>query len=162
MNATDNEVFDEVKSLLDGSIGDVFKTVFARDILSANLPDLPAAGQPVVAGSVGFIGDLNGMVYLFFGADFARELAGQFLGDPLLGESEELVNDVVGELSNMVVGAVKSQLCDRGRSCVLTIPSVLRGVNLTTTGVQAARRQSFGFRCGDGWLLVELHLKPGF
>jgi chemotaxis protein CheX len=46
-------------------------------------------------------------------------------------DTGEMVTDAIGELSNMVVGYVKSRLCDGGWHCVLTIPSVVRGQQLT-------------------------------
>ena len=152
---------NDVRLLLSASITDVFATMFDMEAKSAAVQNLRANGELVVAGSVGFVGAANGMVYIFFGAGFAQELADRFLGSDEPGSSsEEMVNDVVGELSNMVVGGVKSQLCDLGFSCVLTIPSVMRGRNLSAVPIHRVDQQIMGFRCGAGYILVELQLKP--
>jgi CheY-specific phosphatase CheX len=52
------------------------------------------------------------------------------LGMPVeeLGAAE--VNDVVGELSNMIGGNFKSRLNDAGFSCSLSVPTVVRGDHL--------------------------------
>jgi len=73
-------------------------------------------GQQVV-GTVGFIGDISGLIYLYLDAPFADEVAGHMLGMTLaeLAEAgDEVVNDAVGELTNMTVGTFKNQLADKG------------------------------------------------
>ena len=63
-----------------------------------------------------------------------------------ISESEvdagEMVTDAIGELSNMVAGYVKSRLCDSGLPCTLTIPSVVRGQELSVEGSAQAHEAS--------------------
>lgn len=89
--------------------------------------------EPQVAGSVGsvgFIGRLTGVVHLYSTQTFARRMTSAMLGlaDHAIEVNErvnergnERGNDVIGGLSNMVVGHIKSQLSDRGMPCGLTI-----------------------------------------
>ena len=69
----------------------------------------------MVAGSVGFIGEANGVVYVYSKATFARTLASRMLrmAEAEL-EANEMVDDVIGELTNMIVGSIKSRLCEAG------------------------------------------------
>ncbi len=161
MTATAPNLTDEVRDLLNGSATDVFATMFSLAAQPVPPKDLRAENEPIVAGSVGFIGDVNGVVYIIVQASFARTLACGMLG---LSEADldgdEMVNDVMGELSNMVVSAVKSQLCDRGLSCVLTIPSVVRGQCLSVEPAKAVDRRRLDFQCGAGHVVVDLQLKP--
>jgi chemotaxis protein CheX len=162
MTTSNPDLVDEVRHLLNRSVSEVFATMFGLEARPMEARDLGAGAEPTVAGSVGFIGDANGVVYIFLRAGFAHQLADRFLGlDASETHSEEMVNDVVGELANMVVGAVKSQLCDGGLACVLTIPTVIRGQNLSAAPVHAVNRQVLGFGCGDEYILVELQLKSG-
>lgn len=153
-------LIDELRDLLSTSVREVLATMFSTDAHSALAEDVCLGDESVVAGSVGFIGDVNGTVYIMVPESFARSLARQMLG---LSEAEldgdEMVNDVIGELSNMVVGGVKSQLCDRGLSCVLTIPSVVRGQSLSAEPVKSIERRRLGFHCGAGHAIVELQFK---
>jgi chemotaxis protein CheX len=118
-------------------------------------------GEPHVAGSVGFIGRLSGIVYIYSSANFARRITSMLLG---LQESEidsdEMVNDAIGELANMVVGQIKSQLSDRGMPCVLTIPSIVRGSHFVIESMSTTTRRLSTFRCGDQRLVVETLIKP--
>ena len=161
MSTTTPNLTDEVRDLLNGSVTEVFNTMFSLEAKPAAPHHLHASGETIVAGSVGFIGDVNGMVYLHLTAAFARTLASKMLG---MAEAEfdgdEMVNDVVGEVSNMIVGAVKSRLCDSGSPCVLTIPSVVRGSNFHVETTGSSERRALSFQCGADHLLVELLMKP--
>ncbi len=135
-------------------------------MLSMEASPQPAdAPKPVfdaqVAGAVGFTGKLDGVVYLFTPVSFARLITGRLLG---LSDNEidgdDMVNDAIGELTNMVVGHVKSRMCDRGAACVMTIPSVVRGSHFSITPVSPTDSRTLHFVCQDQHLLVQVLVKP--
>jgi chemotaxis protein CheX len=153
-------LIEEVSHLLVDSVSDVFSTLFDLSAQAAEVEDFRRNGDAIVAGCVGFVGEANGVVYLFVRAGFARRLASQMLGmTEAEVDSDDLVNDVIGELSNMVVGGVKSHLCDEGASCTLTIPSVVRGFSLSAEAVNQVERKLIHFRCGNDQLLLEVQVK---
>ncbi len=160
MNAITPNLIDDVCDLLSRGVREVFNTMLALEAEPEPPHDWSASGEPLVAGSVGFIGDVKGVVYIQAAAPFARILANRMLG---LAEAElegdEMVNDVVGELSNMIVGSVKSRLCDLGAPCVLTIPSIVRGHNFEIEPACSSERRSLSFRCGTDHIVVELLMK---
>ncbi len=161
MNTTIPNLIDEVSDLLNIGVSEVFRTMLTLEAKpAAVLHDWHASGETLVAGSVGFIGDVNGVVYVHVTAGFARKLASRMLG---LAEAElegdEMVNDVIGELSNMIVGNVKSRLCDSGAPCVLTIPSIVRGQNFKIEPVHSCERRLLAFRCDADHIMVELLMK---
>jgi chemotaxis protein CheX len=115
-----------------------------------------------VFGSVGFAGEANGIVYLCIPDDFASHAAGRILGmSP--GEVEmsgdEVVKDVVGEITNMTVGGFKNSLCDVGFPCKLTLPTIVRGDNLAVASIKAATRHIFHFNCAGHRLVADIQLK---
>jgi len=122
-------------------------------------------GEQVVVGNIGFVGRMCGLAYLFLRNHFAQNVASRLLGismnNLLNAEGDEIVNDVVGELSNMIIGSFKNQLCDLGYNCRLTIPSILRGSNFTVEPVSTASRSLFYFKCDDNALVLELLMKAG-
>ena len=91
---------------------------------------------------------------------FARVITSRLLGisEPEV-DTGEMVTDAIGELSNMVAGYVKSRLCDSGLPCVLTIPSVVRGQQLSVEGSAQITRRVIGFRNCKHHLLAEVVLK---
>ena len=134
--------------------------MFNMNARPAALRDFRGGNEMLVVGSVGFIGDANGVVYVYVTEPFARTLASRMLG---LAEAEldnhEMVNDVIGELSNMIVGAVKSRLCDSGVPCVLTIPSIVRGQNVSAEPALGSECRLLGVLCDTEPILLEILMK---
>jgi chemotaxis protein CheX len=163
------------RETINRAVQDVFKTMLGR---SATLSNSSAAanadgspwehpvqinGQQVV-GTVGFIGDISGLIYLYLEADFANDVASHMLGmsrEELAEAGDEVVNDAVGELTNMTVGTFKNQLADKGFPCKLTIPSILRGSNFSIEPISSATRRIYRFQVGNHILVADLLMKTG-
>jgi chemotaxis protein CheX len=159
-NTTTPSLVDEALELLKTSVGEVFGTMFNMKARPEALRDFRGRDEAVVAGSVGFIGDVNGVVYVYMADAFARRLACRMLGmSEAELEGDEMVNDVIGELTNMIVGAVKSRLCDSGAPCVLTIPSIVRGRNLSAQPAGSSECHLLSILCDGEPILVELLMK---
>lgn len=119
----------------------------------------PSAPQPSllkgVTGSIGLSGKVTGIVYTAFQEQLAKVVAEKILG----GEaSDQDINDVVAELTNMITGNLKSQLCDMGYNCALSIPSVVRGEHISVSAKTASVsvRNDFVFDGGLGCLTVQI------
>src|ERR1022692_3309542 len=83
---------------------DVFETMLSMKVVSVRGDGIPPF-QERVTGNVAFAGEhINGAVYLHLGAPFATRVAAAMLGlaPGELGDIE--VNDVVGEVTNMLTG----------------------------------------------------------
>ena len=63
---------------------------------------------------------------------------------------DEMVNDAIGELTNMVVGHIKSRLPEGGSGCSLTIPSIVRGSHLSVEPVKNSDHILVTFQCHHG------------
>jgi chemotaxis protein CheX len=160
MQQTNAQLIGEVCELLNSGIGEVFNTMFNLSAEPVAPPDLSLTEEPLIAGSVGFVGDANGMVYVHLTNSFARQLAAVMLQMEEAELEDYMVNDVVAEISNMIVGSVKSNLCDRGYPCVLTIPSIVRGREFYAEAPAGSERALLGYQCGVGQLFVEVIARP--
>ncbi len=163
------------KSTITRAVQDVFKTMFGMSATLSEPSNDPGAEPPhgeclallqgkLIVGTVGFIGELSGLIYLYLEADFASALSRQILGmspAELSAAGDEVVNDVVGELTNMTVGTFKNQLCDHGYPCKLTIPSILRGSNFSVEPITSASRRIYRFNIGGRTLVADLLVKQG-
>ena len=156
-------MINDLDDLVKSAVSEIFDTMLNMK-LELQPPGTPIRnGEPHVAGAVGFSGgSLCGVVYIYSSAVLARKITCNLLG---LEESDidgaEMVNDAVGELANMVVGQLKSRLCDRGITCVLTVPSIVRGTNFTIEAVSSTSRRVLAFECaGNHQLVVEALVKP--
>jgi chemotaxis protein CheX len=161
MNTITPQGIDETCDLLKTCFCEVFSTVFEISAQPSQVSDLRRQNKMLVAGSVGFIGDVNGVVYIYVEETFARTLTSKML---MLSEAEidgvELVNDVIAEISNMVVGSTKSRLCDSGAVCQLTIPSILRGTNVSAEPSGSSECRLISMDCNGHCILLELLMKP--
>lgn len=128
-----------ISSFVRGAVREVFSTMLTLEVVCDDsvddqlIPPLQVAG---VCGGVGFTGKMSGILYLNLSDQFAKKCASHVLGDGELSDGE--VSDVVGELTNMVTGNLKSKMADRGFNCTLTIPNVIRGGQLSIDSSQAS------------------------
>lgn len=169
---TTNGISDVVfRDTMNRAVQEVMRTMLDRtavldreiDPRQQSRGTLEIMGQHVV-GTVGFIGDINGLIYLYIDTEFAALAAVHLLGvsrDELEEAGDEAVNDAIGELTNMTVGTFKNQLCDRGYLCTLTIPSILRGSNFSIQPISAATRRIYDFKVGQHRIITDLLMKIG-
>lgn len=165
-----------VRENITRAIADVFKTMLGKsseltatstNSAEASWPPIPVEGansQPQVVGTVGFIGDANGLIYLYLPVDFARLCTCHLLGmtEAEIDEAgDEVINDAIGELTNMSVGSFKNGLCDAGYPCMLTIPSILRGSNFCIEPISSAQRYIYSFSCGGHKIVTDILMKTG-
>jgi chemotaxis protein CheX len=150
----------DVSEFTTRHIAEVFDTMLTMKAAPAANVN-PSSFSSRVSGSVGFAGELvTGSLYIHISADFARLIAATMLGlPPEEMTSDTDVNDVIGEVSNMIAGGLKSWLCDAGAKCALTTPAVIRGSSFAILPNAEVQRVSIGFATEAHQGLVEVHLK---
>jgi chemotaxis protein CheX len=159
-----------IRDYINRAVSDVFKTMLGRvPTFSAQEPlrgdeplPSPEGNRPQVVGTVGFIGDINGLIYLHLDLGFARICTCHLLGmtEAELDEAgDEVINDAIGELTNMTVGGFKNGLCDAGYPCKLTIPSILRGSNFSIEPISSAVRHIYFFDCAEHRVVADILMK---
>lgn len=173
MPAAEQITANLIRDNIARAVGDVFKTMLGREPtltpirnnfeqvwpVQSPLADNP---RPHVVGTVGFIGDANGLIYLYLDLTFARLCTCHLLGmtEAELNEAgDEVINDAIGELTNMTVGSFKNGLCDAGYPCKLTIPSILHGSNFTIEPISTVTRHVYHFDCGGHRIIADLLMK---
>jgi chemotaxis protein CheX len=140
---------------------DVFETMLSMKVAAVADAGLPQF-EDRVTGCVAFAGEhVNGAVYLHLGTLFAGQVAAAMLGlaPADLGEAE--VNDVVGEVTNMLTGGLKSWLCDSGAECAVSTPAIIRGSSFVIEPVPDVKREWLVFDCHPNRIVIELHVKVG-
>lgn len=160
-----------IREYINRAIGDVFKTMIGREpTLTAHSgrgattgAHATGSGRPLIVGTVGFVGDINGLIYLHFDLAFARICTCHLLGmteAELDMAGDEVINDAIGELTNMTVGGFKNGLCDAGYPCMLTIPSILRGSNFSIEPISSVVRHVYDFDCSAHRIVADILIKP--
>ena len=150
----------DLRGFISGAMNEVFDTMLSMDIELID-ESVPASvdGERIV-GSVGFAGKAVGSVSVQVNEAFARSITAAMLGmeeDEIDGDEE--VHDVIGELSNMVGGDLKSRLCDGGLECELSIPSITTGSDFRMEIKGWERHESLIFRHQEQFALVDIYVK---
>jgi len=139
---------------------DVFDTMLSIKAVLVPKAALPQYEERVT-GAVGFGGEkVNGAIYFHLSAPFARRAAAAMLGmTPEEVGDDNAVNDVIGELSNMLTGGLKSWLCDAGNDCAMSTPAIIRGKGFEIEAMPDVARELLVFDCDNERAVVEIHIK---
>lgn len=165
-----NELF---RDTIDRALTDVFRTMLTFKATAApgaetdKIDGIPVTHEvkipdPRVIGTVGFIGDLNGLVSLFITEELSIAIASQLLGmtrDEVIEAGHEVINDTIGEITNMTAGAFKNQLADRGYPCKLTVPSIVRGETLSLEQTRGSLRRIYRYNVEGHILFLDFQQK---
>lgn len=113
-----------------------------------------------VLGLIGLAGAMAGAGTFACSASTARKIAGQMLMQEF-GAVDDEVLDVVGEITNMILGNVKTMLEEGVGPMGLSIPTVVYGRNFTTRSVGSGQWIIVPFDCLGEHAEVHLCLAPG-
>ncbi len=83
--------------------------------------------EELVASSIGFYGDIDGMVVLVFPKNIAKKACELLIGEET--EDEELILDSLAELVNIVGGKLKTLLGDEKVSINITLPRTYNNID---------------------------------
>ena len=165
-----------IRDNITRAIADVYKTMLGRQVILSQAseqgfaegwPPVHVPGEkplPQVDGTVGFIGDVNGLIYLYLDTELAQMCTCHMLGlteAEVIALGDEVVNDAIGEITNMTTGGFKNRLCDAGFPCTLTIPSILRGNNFSIEPISSAQRYIYCFDCCGHRIVADILMKSG-
>jgi CheY-specific phosphatase CheX len=150
----------DLKGFSASSTRGVFHTMLSMEVspVDAN-PSMELSGSKIV-GCVSFTGDVIGSICVHVSKQFARVMTASMLGMELDEvEDDDEIKDVIGEVSNMVGGDMKSKLCDSGFPCVLSIPSVTSGSDFKIESKGWVRHEKITFTYLDQQSMVEVFIK---
>lgn len=151
---------DAIRDYATGHLQTVFETMLAMKVTPLAESPVAALAGDHLAGMVGMAGEkVTGQAYLHLPTAFGAVVAAAMLGLPAeeLGEAE--VKDVLGEVTNMIAGGLKSWLCDAGANCALTTPAVIRGTAYRVMPKPGVETVLIGFGDQSNCGVLELHIK---
>lgn len=151
----------DLKVFVDKSVSEVFDTMLSMQVGMSDIQAVPALNGERIVGTVSFAGEVMGNIGLHLQSSFGRTIAAAMLGmDESEIEADEEVFDVIGEVSNMIGGDLKSRFCDAGFPCQLSIPSITSGKDFKVESKGWVRSEKFLFLCQEQALIVEIFIKP--
>jgi chemotaxis protein CheX len=135
-----------------------FQTMIGVELKDCAAGILAPLEKEHVIGVVSFEGKATGRVNLRLSPASAGAAAATVLGFETDDEGD--VNDVIGELSNMVVGNFKSNLCDAGLSCKLNPPKISRTAEFKLRADDGGLAERTGFRAAEIEIFVDILVNP--
>jgi len=114
-------------ALLDGA-KEVFETMVFMDLEESG-ESAPQIEGDSLLGSITFSNALEGCLAVRCSMSCAKIVAANMLGL----ESDEEIGDAIGEITNMVMGSVKSRATSEAAELQVSIPTVVRGQNMANS-----------------------------
>jgi chemotaxis protein CheX len=152
----------DLKSSLRHAVKEVFATMLSMEMDDVDDGQRAEANGNRIVGTVSLAGQVLGNVNLHIGEGFAREITAGMLGmTPEEVGSDEEIHDVIGELSNMIGGNLKSKLCDAGLPCNLSIPTITSGKDFQIESKGWAVTEGLLLGHGGHVALIQAFIKPG-
>ncbi len=119
------------------SAKEVFETMVFMDLAECFDDEAKIEGSSLlgtITFRITFEGRLDGCMTIYCSTDCARAIAMNMLAmDPDEEISEAEVSDAIGEITNMVMGSVKTRVQDRVGSLDVSIPTVITGRELDSS-----------------------------
>jgi chemotaxis protein CheX len=150
---------DEIVSMVVTATTDVFGTMLnlPLDSSGAHLEPVHPATYDGVVALIGVAGPWTGTGRMSCSPEFACTMAGALLMTSY-AEVDEEVMDAVAEVSNMVVGNVKTLLEERVGQLALSIPTVIFGRSYKTRSAGVLEWTVVPFHCGAEVMEVRFNL----
>ncbi|MBE0659806.1 MAG: chemotaxis protein CheX [Bryobacteraceae bacterium] len=141
---------------------EVFGTMLGIELTDGEASVGQSAPEPIdgVVAIVGLAGRWVGTGTFSASAEGARKIAGTMLMQEYAAVDDEVL-DAVGEVTNMIIGNVKTTIEEEYGPMGLSIPTVIYGRNFTTRSVGRNEWVVVPFTCMDTKVEVHLCLIPG-
>lgn len=158
--ALDEIIGVNIEAFITKATNEVFDMMLSMSIEQCDTCDLEYEEGHRIVGAVSFAGDVTGNVSVGVSHRFGQLITANMLGIEIEEiDDEEQINDMVGELSNMIGGSLKSKFCDSGFPCDLSIPSVTSGCDFVIESMGWEMHERYAFRHQQHFTLVEVCMK---
>ena len=156
---TETEMKDKVIEFVQSSTREVFQTMLGMESTSVQVFDNGTPPQPTngVMSLIGMAGPWVGTGSLWCSSDLACKISSGLLMAEYAAVNEEVL-DAVAEVTNMVIGNVKTAVEELVGPMGLSIPTVIFGRNFATRSIGANNWTVIEFECGGEKLHVQVCL----
>ncbi len=132
-----------INSVLLSGAKEVFETMIFMNLEECTDPEQQMEGD-VLMGSITFKGDISGCLAIYCNFACAKVIGANMLGmDPNEEIGRDDVYDAIGEVTNMVMGSVKSQIQDSMGDLQVSIPMIISGQDIQTSLGEESTHKAF-------------------
>jgi CheY-like chemotaxis protein len=157
MNA--NEVEPDIKAIVDDAVISAFEAVLQFQMKESITDGPPFNRSEQIIGMVGIAGPTQGTICLRTDSGFAQLATAAMLGLPP-GEvfSDADVNDVIGELTNIIAGKIKGHLKRDNQISNLSLPTIVRSASrVELESIRGVKHFLFTFTYESNPLVLEVY-----
>jgi chemotaxis protein CheX len=151
---------EEIIAAIKAATAEVFSTMLSMEVPSDEILTPQAAGAGPASGIIaliGFAGPWAGTGSLACTAELACKLSSQFLMAPYEAVNDDVL-DAVAEITNMILGNVKTTIEQKVGSMGLSTPTVIFGRNFQTRSARTHEWTGVRFACGEEKLDIQVCL----
>jgi len=151
----------EIAAAIKAATSEVFTTMLGMEVSSDGEVTRTEANSPSsgVVSLIGLAGSWVGTGSLVCSAALACKLSALFLMSEFEAVNDEVL-DAVAEITNMILGNVKTTLEERLGAMGLSTPTVIYGRNFQTRSARIHEWTVVPFHCFEDTLYVQLCLAP--
>lgn len=151
---------DAIRETISSTIIETFDSMLSMPLESVDGSVPTGLDDSRMVGAIHFIGEVVGVMRFNLSAAFAKMVTAAMLGTEIDAiKSTDPINDVIGEIANIVAGNLKTEFLDAGLTCVISTPSITSGSHFYIDPVDIAPAVKFTFRHQDDYVRVELCAK---
>jgi chemotaxis protein CheX len=152
----------EIVNLIQESTESVFSTMLGLEVSSGRSDISQGAVAPShgVAALVGMAGSWVGTGSIDCSAPMACLFAGAMLGSEYRSVDDDVL-DAIGEVANMIVGHIKTNVESVAGPMELSLPTVVYGHNFVTRSQRHIQWNVVPFTCCGQQFTVQVMLVPG-
>ena len=150
----------DLQAFIIKAVTGVFDMMLSMEVELGDEAENPNNEEEHIVGAVSFAGEVMGSISIKVTSDFARQMTMGMLGmeeDEIDGDDE--IKDVIGEVSNIIGGNLKSNFVDAGFFCELSIPSITTGSDFIIQSLDMETYERLFFHYNDHLIIVELGVK---
>ncbi|MFO7713304.1 flagellar motor switch protein FliN [Desulfosarcina sp.] len=151
---------DAIRKTITSTIIETFDSMMSMPLESVDGSVPTGLDDSRMVGAIHFGGEVVGVMSFNLSAAFAKMVTAAMLGieiDEI--KSTDPINDVIGEIANIVAGNLKTEFLDAGLTCVISTPSITSGSHFNIDPVDIAPPVKFTFRHQNDYVRVELCAK---
>lgn len=149
-----------VERTVNKAVFDTFDAMLSMNLEQVGKKMDPNLNDQRLVGAVNFAGEAVGTLSLHISQAFAKEVTASMLGiETEEIESEEEVKDVLGELTNIISGHLKSDFTDMDLACVISTPSITHGSDFKLETAEVGEFRQWIYRHKENEIIVEISLK---
>lgn len=148
-----------IEKTITKSIMETFDTMLSMELTKVGKVTDSGLDDQRLVGAVHYAGEVVGCLSLHVGHELAAMITASMLGMEV-GElhGDEEIKDVLGELTNIVSGNLKSDFLNADLSCVISTPSITRGTDFKIEYNKMGIAHQWVFRHQDYEILIDISI----